>query len=78
MGKRPETPRALPCPLRRIAPQRRMIGITVRFDRIDNARMITIALSTLTTTRSLTIRPVARLLRLATAAKQSQGKLHRL
>ena len=35
-------------PLRRIAPQSRMSGITGRFDRIDNARMIAIALTALT------------------------------
>jgi len=41
----PKTPRLLSCALRRIAPQIRMIGITVSFDRIDNIRLITISSS---------------------------------
>jgi len=39
----PGTPRLLACALRRIAPQLRTIGITLSFDRINNARMITIS-----------------------------------
>jgi len=54
------------------------MGITVRFDRIDNARMISIALSILTTTRLPPNWTIARLVRLATAAKQSHGKLQKL
>jgi hypothetical protein len=41
----PKTPRSLSCTLRRIAPQLRAIGRTVSFDRVDNTRLIRIALS---------------------------------
>ncbi len=39
----PKSPRALSCALRRIAPQLRMTGIAVSFDRIGNTRLITIS-----------------------------------
>jgi len=42
-AQRPKNPRSLSCMLRRIAPQLRMTGIIVGFDRIDNTRTITIS-----------------------------------
>ncbi len=39
----PKNPRSLSCMLRRIAPQLRMTGIMVSFDRIDNTRTITVS-----------------------------------
>ncbi len=44
-AKRAQTPRVLSCPRRGIAPRRRMIDITVRFDPIDNACTTMISLS---------------------------------
>jgi len=44
-AKQPKSPRGLSCALRRIAPQLPMIGIDVKFDRIDNVRMIAISLT---------------------------------
>jgi hypothetical protein len=40
----PKTPRTLSCKLRRMAPQLRLIGITVNFNRIDRNRIITLSL----------------------------------
>ncbi len=77
-GQAAQAPGVLSCWRPHVAPRCRMIGITLRFDRIDDARLIAIALSGLTMTRVLPDRPIARLLRLATAAKQSHGKLRRL
>jgi len=39
----PKTPRLFACLLRRIAPQLRLIGIDVRFDRGRDARLITVS-----------------------------------
>ena len=105
----PKRPHVFSGLLQHIAPARPLIGMTVRFDRIDNARVIMISLRTVTTTRVLpngrlsgscasqhlrnkakascedfdddsraSKRPIVRLLRVATPAKQSQGKLRRL